>query len=139
MSAISFPPVTGNLNTLVAGTTVANTGQVNVSDSTRAKLKMLSALVSVTAATSTLTVTAKWQVSLDASTWIDVANGPQNAASVVFATGTSAIVTKTIDAPGGVYAWPFSRVALVTGVATGAAGDLYSVGYRARTSASLDG
>lgn len=139
MSAISFPAVTGNLNTLVAGTTVTNTGSINVSDSSRPKLKMLSSQVSVTAATATLTVTAKWQVSLDATTWLDVANGSQNAASVVFATGTSAIVTKVIDAPAGVYAWPYARVALVTGVATGAAGDLYSVGYRARTSQSLDG
>lgn len=133
-----YLPVSGNLNTLVAGSTV-NGGSLLVSDSVRVKLKNLSAQVSATAATATLTVSFKWQVSIDGTTFLDVANGPQNAASVVFTTGTSAIKSGVIQAPEAVYAWAYTRIVLVTGVATGAAGDLYTMSYTARTSQSLDG
>lgn len=128
----------GTLNTLVAGS-VVNGSSVVLGDSVRAKLKMLSAVVGGTAATATLTIAGKWQVSNDNSTWVDLANGAQNAASVVLATGTSAAFVKAIPSPDCIYAYPFARFSLVTGVATGAAGDLYSIGYSLRTSRSLDG
>jgi len=128
----------GNLSTLVAGSTVGGAA-VNLGDNTRTKVKDLSALVSVTAATATLTVSVKWQVSNDATVWVDLANGTNNAASVVFTTGTSSIVTKAIPAPSAVFGWRFARIALVTGVVTGAVGDLYALGYCDRSTRSLDG
>lgn len=134
----NYLPATGNLNTLVAGSQVNGTSFL-VSDSTKPKVKQIWANISVTAATATITIAGKWQVSLDGTNWIDVANGSQNAASVVLATGTSAAVTKAVPAPEGVTAWGFCRYSLVTGVATGAAGDLYSIAYVARTTQSLDG
>lgn len=131
-------PVSGNLNTLVAGSQV-NGVTLNLGDNTRTKGKMLSALVSVTAATATITVAGKWQVSNDGSTWVDFGNGSQNATAVVLATGTSAIVTKAIPSSEAVFGWRMARFSLVTGVATGAAGDLYSIAYSYRTTRSVDG
>jgi len=127
----------GNLNTLIAGSVQAGTA-IFMGQSWR-KVLGLSALVSVTAATSTLTLAAKWQVSVDNSTWLDVANGTQNAASVVLATGTAAIVTKVIPAPDVVYGYPYARVAVVTGVTTAAAGDLYAMSYSYRQLTGAEG
>lgn len=130
--------VTGNMNTLVAGSVIAGTA-LNLGDNARVKLKTLSALVSATAATATLTVAGKWQVSNDNSTWVDLSNGSQNAAAVVLTTGTATIATKAIPAPDAIFGWKWARFALVTGVATGATADLYSIGYCQRTTRSLDG
>jgi hypothetical protein len=130
-------PVTGNANGLVSGSVIAGSS-INVGDSVRTKLKSITALVSFTAATATLTATVKWQVSNDNSVWVDIV-GSSNATSVVLATGTSAIVTKAIDAPAGILGWRWARAVIVTGVATGASGDLYSISYSQRTSRSLDG
>lgn len=126
----------GDFNTLVAGSVVAGTAifMGNIAP----KLKSLSAKVAVTAATSTITLAAKWQVSNDNSTWIDVSNGTQNAAAVVLATGTTTIVTKVIAAPEAAYGWMWARVAVVTGVATGGATDLYAIGYNYRQMSSGD-
>ncbi len=117
----------GNLNTLVATTVTAG----NKVDTTRIARGSLSALVTVKAETDTLTITAKWQVSNDASTWVDVAL-PNNAANVALATGTSGIdaaVTRAIMAPDAVYGWHYCRIAIVNGVATGAAADTYALSY----------
>jgi hypothetical protein len=103
------------------------------------KVSGLSALVSLTAATSTITLGTKWQVSVDNSTWLDVANGTQNAAAVVFATGTAAIVTKVVPAPDVVYGYPYARIAIVVGVTTGATGDLYSISYSYRQLTGAEG
>lgn len=130
-------PVSGNLNGLVAGSVVAG-ASLNVGDSVRSKVKNTSALVSVTAATATLTVTAQWQVSNDNVTFVPMF-GSNNAAPVIFATGTAAIKTAAIDAPIGVIGWRWARVVLTTGVVTGASGDLYSISYCQRTTRSLDG
>lgn len=127
----------GNLNTLVAGSVQAGTA-IFLGRAWR-KVAGLSALVSVTAATSTLTLAAKWQVSVDNSTWLDVANGTQNAASVVLATGTTTIVTKVLPAPDVVYGYPFARVAIVTGVATAGASDLYAMSYSYRQLTGAEG
>ncbi len=120
-----------NLDTLVAGSVVGGNA-VELGDNARQKARSLSALVVVDAETNTITVAAKWQVSNDGATWVDVANGSQNAASVVLATGTAgadALVTRMIPAPESIYGWRKARLALVTGVATGAATDTYAISY----------
>lgn len=102
---------------------------VNVGDGQRQKVKALSARVTGTAATATITYTGSWQGSNDGTTWETFANGPQNAASVVLATGTSAAFVKLVPAPDQVYGYRFVRYVVTTGVATGASGDLLSIGY----------
>lgn len=116
----------GNLSTLIAGT-VTTAGVVFMGQSTR-KVGYLSALVSLTAATSTIQLAAKWQVSNDNTTFVDVVES-NNPAIVVYATGTVTIVTKTLTAPEGVYGWKYARVVVVNTVATGGVSDLYAVGY----------
>lgn len=128
---------TGNADTLVAGSVIAGNG-VDLGDNSRQKVRSLSALVTVDCETNTLTMAGKWQVSNDGSTWVDVANGSQNAAAVVFATGTAgadASVSKVFPAPDSVYGWRKARFAIVTGVQTGAATDTYSIGYCYRSGA----
>ena len=88
----------------------------------------LSATVALTAATATITLTPFWQVSDDASTWVDV-YGVNNAAYVVQTTGTAAIVTRVLEAPRAVYGKRYSRVTIQVGVVTGGASDLASVSY----------
>ena len=122
--------VSGNANTLVAGTVTPGNGLFmgNVAQ----KIAQLCAVVNVTAATSTLTWTGKWQISNDNATWIDVRQS-NNAANVVLATGTAAATGDiAIDAPYSVYGSRFARFVLVNGVATGAAGDLYAISYSFR-------
>lgn len=127
----------GTLNTLVAGSVVGGTS-LDTGDNARQKLRNLSALVTVLAETNTITIAAKWQVSNDGVTWVDVANGPQNAASVALATGTAGAdvaVSRAIGAPETVYGWRKARIALVTGVATGATADTYALSYCYRSGA----
>lgn len=101
--------------------------------STYRKVANLSALVVVDCETNTMTMTGKWQVcNTAAGTFIDVANGSQNAAGVLFATGTAgadADVTKVFPAPDAVYGWKFARFAITNGVAAGAVTDTYTIGY----------
>lgn len=123
-------PVTGNANGKASGSLIPG-NQIFMGSDGFSKVGSLSALVSVTAATSTITFAGKWQGSNDATTWVDMANS-NNAANVTIATGTAAIVTKSYDAPLGAPGWRYARFALVTGVTTGAAGDLYSIGYNYR-------
>ena len=81
----------------------------------------LSALCTVDAETNTLTISARWQVSNDDSTYYNCAGSANNAANVALATGTSgadATVTLNIPAPDCVYAWKYARIQLYTGVAT---------------------
>lgn len=122
---------TGNADTLVAGSVIAG----NTVDTSRLAKGTLSALVTVDCETNTLTMTAKWQVSNDASTWVDVAL-TNNAANVTLTTGTSsadADVAKAIVAPDAVFGWTYARLVIVTGVVTGNAVDTYSIGYCYRT------
>lgn len=126
---------TGTLDTLVAGT-VTGGNAVDIGDNARQKVRNLSALAVIDAETDTITITGKWQVSNDGSTWVDVTNGPQNAAGVILATGTAgadAAVTRCYEAPEAVYGWRKARFAIVNGVATGAAADTYSISYCYRT------
>ncbi len=125
----------GNLNGI---STVKNGSTVFLGQSWR-KVAGLSALVSLTAATSTITLGTKWQVSNDNVTFYDVTNGTQNAAAVVFATGTAAIVTKVVEAPPSVYGYAYARIVVVVGVTTGAVGDLYSISYNYRQLSGAEG
>lgn len=123
--------VTGNADTLVAGSVITG----NTVDTSRLAKGTLSALVTVDCETNTLTMTAKWQVSKDASTWVDVAL-TNNAANVTLATGTAgadADVVRAIVAPEAVFGWNYARLVIVTGVVTGNAVDTYSIGYCYRT------
>jgi hypothetical protein len=125
-----LPTGSTTLNTLVAGSTVTG-NTLTTGDNARQKLRNLSALADITIVTGSLTVTGKWQVSLDGSTWRDVAHGSQNAAGVaITATGL-----RVFDAPAAVYGWPKVRFSLVTAGATGAAGDLYNISYFVRMGA----
>lgn len=125
----------GNLNGQAAGSVVAGTGSIEIGDNARQKIRALQCLVTATANTASLTVAMKWQVSNDRATWVDASNGPQNAASVPFTTGTSVAKTMVISAPDSVYASRFARCVIVTGGATGAAADTYNIGYMYRTPA----
>lgn len=116
-----------NLDTLVAGTTTGGPTLVmhNVEKDT------LSVLAVVEAETDTLTIEGQWQVSNDASTWVDVM--PSNAAAdVVLATGTAGgdpVVTVCLVAPKALYGWRYGRFAVINLVATGNAVDTYRIGY----------
>jgi hypothetical protein len=91
----------------------------------------LSCLATVEAETDTLTITGKWQVSNDTSTWVDAV--PQNnAAQVVLATGTAGSdspASFAVEAPPSVYGWRYSRYVVTNGAATGGATDTYALGY----------
>lgn len=120
----------GTANGVAAGSAVNGNSLFLGGDS--AKVTNLSALIDVDIETSTITLTAKWQVSNDASTWYDLAHGTQNAAGVVIGTGTGgadASIQRVIPAPDCIYGYRFARLALVVGVTTGAAADTYSIGY----------
>lgn len=91
----------------------------------------LSARCVVDAETNGLTITAKWQISNDGSTWEDVLL-PNSAAYVVLATGTSgsdAAVTANISAPDAVYGARYARIVIVNGAQTGTSSDTYDVSY----------
>jgi len=122
----------GNFNTLVAGSTVALPA-VFVDSYEK---NTLSARVSVTAATATLTLSVIWQVSNNGSTWYR-AVGSDNGSTTVLSTGTSAAVERVIAAPGMGGGWRYIRAAILTGVATGTASDLYAASYNYLADASF--
>lgn len=117
------------------------TGAGNKLDMSRIQPGTLSAEVYGQATTNTLTITGKWQVSDNASTWYD-ADLANNAADVALVTGTGSAVasTKQFDAPAAVYGSRWARFVVVTGVASASTGDEYTIGYsyRARTSAPVN-
>jgi len=126
---------TGDADGQASGTTIGGNA-LDLGDNARQKVRSLSALVLVDAETATFTWTAKWQVSNDGTTWVDVTNGSQNAAGVALATGTAgadAAVTRSIPAPDAIYGWRKARMALVTGGTTGTTSDTYEIGYCYRT------
>lgn len=128
--------VSGNASTLVSGSVIAGNAVFLGSDFR--KVGALSALVSVTAATSTITFTGSWQVSNDSSTWVNFV-GSNNAANVIYATGTLAIKTSAFDAPSNLFSWRYARFILTTGVTTGNTGDLYSIAYGYTTLTGAEG
>jgi hypothetical protein len=92
----------------------------------------LSALVYAKATTSSLTITAKWQVSADGTNWYDV-HAANNAANVVLVTA-SANATVQIAAPETVYGSLYARLVVVTADATAndSPDDEFSVSYSFR-------
>lgn len=102
----------------------------------RVALGSLSALVYAQATTNTLTITGKWQVSQNGSTWRDCFTS-NNAAQVIIVTGTGSAVasTRAVEAPACAYGFPFIRYVVVTGAATAAAGDEFNIGYNYRAEA----
>jgi hypothetical protein len=95
----------------------------------------LSCLCTVDAETSTLTLTAKFQVSDDNSTWYDLAGDAQNPANVLLATGTGgadAAVDRVLPVPTAALGWKYVRAAVVNGVATGGAADTYAFTFKYR-------
>lgn len=121
---------TGTFNTVASGSAV-NGNAIHLGQSFQ-KVKALSALLTVLAETNTFTIAARWQVSNDNSTFVNVANGPQNAAGVVLATGTAGAdtaVTIAVPAPEAIYGWKYARMTLVAGGTTGASADTYAIGY----------
>jgi hypothetical protein len=95
----------------------------------------LNAYLIVTAATSNLTVTPFWQVSNDASNWASMSPNATVSVGLPVVTGT-ANVTKTVPSPIGLAGYRYARCMLAVGGATGAAGDLYSIGYSWRINAA---
>lgn len=87
--------------------------------------------------TDTITITGKWQGSADNSTWRDF-KPMNNAAHVVLqtSTGTGAVY---IDAPTSISGLPYVRFSLVSGVASGTAGDTYTMSYNYVKKQTFDG
>lgn len=122
---------TGTLDAVGAGSAVYGTAVFCGSDAQT--VQGLVANVTVDIETNTLTVTPKWQVSADNSTWVDAAL-PNNAANVSLGAGTSgsdATITRCIAAPD-LSACKWVRLALVAGVTTGATADTYTISYNWR-------
>jgi len=109
----------------VAGTTTGGTAlaTADIAPGT------LSCLFVIDAETDTITITGKFQVSADNSTWYDLAGDAQNPANVTMATGTAgadATVNKVLPVPTEALGWKYVRAAIVNGVATGGAADTYA-------------
>ncbi len=91
------------------------------------------------ATTSSLTISAKWQVADPGAslTWVDCAGTPNASANVVLVTGTGSAVSATlvIPAPSCVYGKHYARLVFVSAGATGGGtggGDQVSVSYNYR-------
>lgn len=130
---MAFPPRwvnaaggTGNLNGVTAGTSTAG----NTLATNGIEPGTLTLLANVLAETNTLTITVKFQVSIDQTTWYDLAGDAQNPANVVLATGTAGAdtaTTRVLPVPPQIQSWPYIRAAIVNGVATGATADTYAL------------
>ena len=117
--------------TPAAGTTTGGTAVPTAS----AQPGTMSCLFTLLAETNTLTLTGKFQVSDDNSTWYDLAGDAQNPANVLIATGTAGAdtaVTRVLPVPPAAVGWRYVRAAIVNGVATGATGDTYVLSFRYR-------
>lgn len=121
-------PQTGAGNTISIASPEGNGATVEVGS--------LSARVYAMATTNLLTITARWQVSDNGSTWYTAIES-NNAAETVLVTGTGVAVTatKAISAPDAVYGYKYARCVVVTGVGVGggAGVDEYSISYNYRT------
>lgn len=127
-------PVSGNINTLVAGSRV-NGSWLPMG---RVKNGSLSADVNVDCETSTLTMAGVWQGANQAnfSDARDLALDGNNPAPVVFATGTAgadANVLKAFGAPAAAYGFKYVRFQILTGVVTGNTVDTYAISYNYRS------
>lgn len=95
------------------------------------KVDYLSAYLIVTAATSSITVKPYWQVSNDGSTFKTMQNDANCSIQLAIATGAEN-VTEVLPTPRGIEGYKYARCMLAVGGATGAAADLYSIGYSYR-------
>lgn len=136
---MSFPSrwrsVTGGSGDLTAAPVAGTTTGGTALPTSGIELGTLSCLCVLLAETNTLTLTAKFQVSDDNSTWYNLAGDAQNPANVLVATGTAgadAAVSVVLPVPPAALGWKYVRAALVNGVATGAAGDTYAFTFRFR-------
>lgn len=131
MKIVGDKSISGDFSAVTAGNALAATALFTGKEFQ--KVRGLMAKVTVLAETNTLTLTAKWQVSRDNSTWVDVANGPQNAAGVALATGTAGAdtaVTRYIMCPDDItYSTPWVRLAIVVGAVNGTVNDTYAISY----------
>lgn len=128
---ISASGGSGNLDTLVAGTTTGG----NALDCSTVEPGSLSCLFVVDAETDTITITGKFQVSNNNSTWYDLAGDAQNPANVTLATGTGgadASVSRVLPVPASALSWRYVRAAVVNAVATGASVDTYAFTWQYR-------
>lgn len=119
------PAGSGNLNGVTAGTTTPGTAL----STSVVHEGGLECLFTVLAETNTLTITGKFQVSVDGVTWRDIAGDAQNPANVVMATGTASAdptVNMVLPVPSGTVGWQFIRPAIVSAGTTGAAADTFA-------------
>jgi len=87
----------------------------------------LSAYLVATIATGSVTITPRWRVSKNNSTFYTIKD--QNN---VAKTAISATETVVLEAPKAVAGWPYSRLSLVVGGSTGTTGDTYDIRYSYR-------
>jgi hypothetical protein len=124
--------------------TVADTASHHFIKMVNVDLGSLSANLAVTATTSSLALTAVWQASDDASTWVDCAAASNCPAPVTIVTGTGSAVSKTqiVPAPPGVYGKRYARITVRTSGATGGGsggGDTCSISYNFRLPNAFNG
>lgn len=120
--------VTGTLNGI---SNASATGNTLFLGTTFLKLEHLTAYLIVTAATSSITVTPYWQVSNDATTFRTMHAQPNVPLNLPIATGAEN-VTEVVPPPRGLEGYRYARLMLLVGGATGAAADLFSIGYSYR-------
>jgi hypothetical protein len=136
---MAFPPrwrtISGGSGDLTAAPVAGSTTGGTALATAGIEPGTLSCLVTVDAETNTITLTAKFQVSDDNSTWYDLAGDAQNPANVLLATGTGgadAAVSMVLPVPTQALGWKYVRAAVVNLVATGAAADTYAFSFRMR-------
>ncbi|MDP9148520.1 MAG: hypothetical protein M3O36_01050 [Myxococcota bacterium] len=123
------------LNTVVAGTTTSTAGLVlNAGGAFNLEWDSVAAIVETNVTTTSLTVTAKWQVSNDGTNWIDLLTKNSAANVQKAATGTGSLVTTqfVMSLDGVNPAFPYLRAAVLSAGATGGAGDSCTIAYNFR-------
>jgi hypothetical protein len=124
------------LSTIVAGSITSTAGLVLTPANTFQNLEWgsLSANVQTGLTTSGITAQTIWQVSNDGTNWATVAPAFGGAYTTVAAAGTGGLVTTTyVQSFIGVnLAHPWIRLAVLSAVQTGAAGDNVTVSYNFR-------
>jgi hypothetical protein len=121
------------LNTITAGSTASTAGLVIplTNPTFQIEWESLVALVETNLTTSTITATSKWQYSPDGTNWLDVLglNAAANVTKAAAGSG-SLVTTQYFHAFSGINpAAQAVRIAVLVGVATGAAGDNVTCSY----------
>lgn len=129
---------TGNFTGLTTGASISGTA-LHVGETQRDVTDLAAHIVATVTMTNAL-VKPQWQGSNDATTWVNVANGPENTAVVAVATGVASGSTIGVPAPHAVYSYKYARCQLVwTSTTAGTTNDAVSVGYNYRQVAAGDG